>query len=118
MVTVTAVRPLARFGAMDIDKGVVKNFIEKPKTESGWVNGVSLLISQKVMSYISSCYETWEMGPLKRLVKDNKLAAFKHEGFGNPWIHWREKSKFFVNYGKKEKLHGKLIIIKLKIYTI
>tara|TARA_A100001035_G_C27685537_1_gene455184 strand:- start:146 stop:964 length:819 start_codon:yes stop_codon:yes gene_type:complete len=90
-VTVTAVRPLARFGAMDIDKGVVKNFIEKPKTESGWINGGFFVISPKVMSYISSCYETWEMGPLKRLVKDNKLAAFKHEGFWQPMDTLREK---------------------------
>ncbi len=91
LVTVTAVRPLARFGAMEINKGVVSNFIEKPKTESGWVNGGFFVISQKVMTYINSCNETWERGPLSKLVKENKLAAYKHEDFWQPMDTLREK---------------------------
>ena len=47
--TVTAVRPLARYGAMDIDNGIVKDFIEKPKTESGWINGGFFVLSKKYL---------------------------------------------------------------------
>ena len=39
LATVTAVRPLARFGAIDIENNYVKSFIEKPKSQSGWING-------------------------------------------------------------------------------
>ena len=48
LATVTAVRPLARFGAIDLDEGMVKNFIEKPKTSSGWVNGGFLYCLKKL----------------------------------------------------------------------
>ena len=89
--TVTAVRPLARFGAIELDKGIVKNFIEKPKTESGWVNGGYFVLSQKIMQYISSCNESWETGPLPKLVKERKLVAYKHEDFWQPMDTLREK---------------------------
>jgi len=90
--TVTAVRPLARFGAIELENSVVKNFIEKPKTESGWVNGGYFVLSQKVMKYINSCNESWETGPLPRLVNENKLVAFKHEDFWQPMDTLREKN--------------------------
>ena len=89
--TVTAVRPLARFGAMDLERGIVKNFIEKPITDKGWVNGGFFVVSQKVMTYIKSCQEQWETGPLPTLVKEKNLAAFKHEDFWQPMDTLREK---------------------------
>ena len=91
LATVTAVRPLARFGAIDLDQGLVKNFIEKPKTTSGWVNGGFFVLSQKTIQFINSCSEAWESGPLPRLVKDQNLAAYKHEGFWQPMDTLREK---------------------------
>ena len=91
LATVTAVRPLARFGAIDLDKGMVKSFIEKPKTSSGWVNGGFFVLSQKSIQYINSCNESWEKGPLPRLVKAQSLAAYKHEGFWQPMDTLREK---------------------------
>ncbi len=91
LATVTAVRPLARFGAIDLDKGMVKSFIEKPKTNSGWVNGGFFVLSQKSIQYINSCNESWEKGPLPRLVKAQSLAAYKHEGFWQPMDTLREK---------------------------
>ena len=43
------------------------------------------------MKYINSCNESWETGPLPRLVNENKLVAFKHEGFWQPMDTLREK---------------------------
>ena len=43
------------------------------------------------MSYINSCQETWETGPLVRLAKENKLVAYKHEDFWQPMDTLREK---------------------------
>ena len=43
LATVTAVKPLARFGAIDIKNNDVINFIEKPKSKDGWINGGFIL---------------------------------------------------------------------------
>ena len=91
LATVTAVRPLARFGAMDIKKGFVKEFIEKPKTESGWINGGFFVLSKDVLNYIKEYSEAWETGPLPKLVYENQLQAYKHRGFWQPMDTLREK---------------------------
>ena len=84
MATVTAVRPLARFGAIDIENNYVKSFIEKPKSESGWINGGFFVFLRKVLSYIKEPLEAWETGPLPRLVKEKELFSYKHHGFWQP----------------------------------
>ena len=91
LATVTAVKPLARFGAMDIENDNVTDFIEKPKSESGWINGGFFVLSFDVIKYISGCLESWEKGPLQKIVKDNQLVAYKHSGFWQPMDTLREK---------------------------
>ena len=118
LATVTAVRPLARFGAIDLDEGMVKNFIEKPKTSTGWVNGGFFVLSQKTIQYINSCNEAWESGPLPRLVKDQNLAAYKHEGFWQPMDTLREK-QILCDLWDKGKAPWRTNINKSKnIYTL
>ena len=39
MITVTAVRPPARFGEITIENNKVTSFIEKPQVTNGWING-------------------------------------------------------------------------------
>ena len=91
LATVTAVRPLARFGAMELKSDNVINFMEKPKTESGWINGGFFVLSYDVLQYINNCMEPWESGPIPRIVSRGQLAAFKHEGFWQPMDTLREK---------------------------
>ena len=91
LATVTAVKPLARFGAIDIEDNYVKSFIEKPKSENGWINGGFFVLSKKVLNYIRDCSESWETGPLPRLVKEKQLLSFKHNGFWQPMDTLREK---------------------------
>lgn len=91
LATVTAVRPLARFGAMELKSDNVINFMEKPKTESGWINGGFFVLSYDVLKYINNCMETWESGPIPRIVSKGQLSAFKHEGFWQPMDTLREK---------------------------
>ena len=91
LATVTAVRPLARFGAIDIENNYVKSFIEKPKSESGWINGGFFVLDKKVLNYINDYNEAWETGPLPRLVKEKQLLSFKHHGFWQPMDTLREK---------------------------
>lgn len=83
--TMTAIQPEARFGNLDIDdilEGNVKNFIEKPKTEGGWINGGFFVCESKVFDYLSeneNCI--FEQLPLQNLAKDGELFAYKHYGF-------------------------------------
>ena len=91
LATVTAVRPLARFGAMDIQNNLVQNFTEKPKSESGWINGGYFVLSKKALDFIKSDNEPWEVGPLPKISKKGELTAFKHDGFWQPMDTLREK---------------------------
>ena len=95
LATVTAVRPLARFGALDINNNNVTSFTEKPINESGWINGGFFVLSERALKYINNDDEPWETGPLNRLVKENQLAAYKHHGFWQPMDTLREK--FILN---------------------
>ena len=92
LATLTAVKPLARFGALDLDQeGKVNNFIEKPVNESGCINGGFFVLSEKAINFIHSYDEAWEKGPISRLVRENQLIAYKHEGFWQPMDTLREK---------------------------
>jgi len=90
--TLSAVRPLARFGAVEIQEdGLIKDFNEKPINETGWINGGFFVLSQSVLQYIHKSSEPWEVGPIKRLVQDGQLSAYKHKGFWQPMDTLREK---------------------------
>lgn len=89
--TVTAVRPPARFGVLEASNGVVTHFGEKNQTDSGWINGGFFVLEPEVSAYIHDDKEPFETGALPRMVSDQKLAAFHHEGFWQPMDTLREK---------------------------
>ncbi|WP_137045773.1 glucose-1-phosphate cytidylyltransferase [Pseudolabrys sp. FHR47] len=83
--TVTATRPPARFGALNIDDSQsVTHFEEKPVGDGGWINGGFFVLSPKVFDYIDNDQTPWETAPLQRLAADNQLKAYRHEGFWQP----------------------------------
>lgn len=87
--TVTAVRPLSRFGIMDLDKdNNVTNFKEKPQAE-GWINGGFFIFEENIFNYLDSNI-VLENEPLQNLASQNELAAFRHEGFWQPMDTFRE----------------------------
>ena len=93
LATLTAVKPLARFGALDLSiNGFVKEFIEKPINESNWINGGYFVLSEKAIDSIHSYNEAWETGPITRLVNQKELIAYKHKGFWQPMDTLREKN--------------------------
>lgn len=81
LATVTAVRPPARFGKLDLDGNVVTAFTEKPQLEEGWINGAFFVLEPGVFDYIDGDDTQWEREPLERLAKDGELMAYKHESF-------------------------------------
>jgi glucose-1-phosphate cytidylyltransferase len=86
IVTVTAVRPPGRFGAIEMDSDqAVTGFTEKPKGDSGWINGGFFVLNSKVFNYIDNdLNEPFETGPLAKIAEEGQLNAFLHEGFWQP----------------------------------
>ena len=81
LVTMTAVRPPARFGAIKIKKNKVTYFKEKSKMDEGWINGGFFVIESKFLRFIKSDKTFLEREPLEKITKKRKLSAFKHKGF-------------------------------------
>ena len=91
LATVTATRPTARFGALELDGMLVNAFKEKPVAEGGWINGGFFVLSREVLNYISDDQTLWEQEPMRELAAKRQLAAFKHDGFWQPMDTLREK---------------------------
>jgi glucose-1-phosphate cytidylyltransferase len=85
LATVTAVRPPARFGGLDITDDVrgprVRRFTEKPQIGEGWINGGFFVLEPGVMEFIDGDDTCWEAQPLERLAQDGQLMAYRHDGF-------------------------------------
>jgi glucose-1-phosphate cytidylyltransferase len=91
MATLTAVRPPARFGYLDLNNGCVLHFGEKNQSATGWINGGFFVLEPGVSDLIESLDEPFETGALPRLVSQDNLMAFNHEGFWQPMDTLREK---------------------------
>ena len=81
LVTLTAVRPPARFGALKIKGENVKDFREKSKLDEGWINGGYFIIEPKFLNYIKGGKTYLEKEPLENVTKKKLLGAYKHNGF-------------------------------------
>lgn len=81
LATVTAVRPPARFGRIELDGERVVEFSEKPQLGEGWINGAFFVLEPEVFRYIDGDDCHWEKGPMVRLADEGQLMAYKHEGF-------------------------------------
>ena len=81
LITLTAVRPPARFGAIKILGNKVKTFKEKSKLDEGWINGGFFVVEPKFLNFIKDDSTFLEKEPLERASKNNQLLAFKHNGF-------------------------------------
>lgn len=92
LATVTAVHPPARFGVIEIEEGVVTHFGEKGHTNTGWINGGFFVLDPEVVSYIHNESEPFEKFALPRLVADQQLNAYEHDGFWQPMDTLREKN--------------------------
>jgi glucose-1-phosphate cytidylyltransferase len=62
----------------------VREFVEKPKGDGGWINGGFFVLSPKVLRYIDGAHTSWESDSLSRLAVGSQLMAFKHSGFWHP----------------------------------
>ena len=94
LVTVTAVTPPARFGALNIsENGRVLGFEEKNQSGVSLINGGFFLVNYDALQYIEGDQTSWENEPMLGLVKDQQLNAHRHHGFWQPMDTLREKHK-------------------------
>ena len=93
LVTLTAVRPPARFGAIKLAGNNVKVFKEKEKMDEGWINGGFFVMESKFLNYIKNDNTFLEKEPLERASKEGQLSAFKHEGFWQCMDTKRDRDK-------------------------
>tara|TARA_B100001093_G_scaffold462954_1_gene478609 strand:- start:1314 stop:2087 length:774 start_codon:yes stop_codon:yes gene_type:complete len=92
LVTITAVRPPARFGLMDIgSNSQVKQFKEKVQFKHGWINGGYMVINSNFFDYIDNDDTYLEREPLERVSKEGQLMAYKHEKFWHCMDTQRDK---------------------------
>lgn len=81
LVTVTAVRPPARFGALKLKGNIVSYFKEKSKMDEGWINGGFFVVNYNFLNFIKNDKTYLEQEPLEKVVKLSELSAYRHEGF-------------------------------------
>jgi len=95
LATMTAVQPLGRFGAIEMDgRDRISSFEEKPRGDGAWINGGFFVLEPEVFDYIKDGDATmWERAPLENLAKDGKLSAYKHTGFWKCMDTLRDKTE-------------------------
>ena len=87
--TVTTVRPISRFGVLDLkEDGTVERFREKPQAD-GWINAGFFVFEPAIFNYLNQD-SVLETTPLSTLAAEGQLVAFKHEGFWQPMDTFRE----------------------------
>ena len=81
LLTLTAVRPPARFGAIKINNDLVKYFREKNSLDEGWINGGYFVIQPNFIDYIKNDKTFLEKEPFNKLTEKKQMVAYKHYGF-------------------------------------
>lgn len=92
LVTLTAVKPEGRFGALDIQEdGTIRQFQEKPSDT--WINGGFFVCENKALDFIPEAAHDvmWERAPLQNIANSGQLNAYKHGGFWHPMDMLKDK---------------------------
>lgn len=93
--TLTAVKPSGKFGALDIDANdSINSFTEKPQGDGNWINGGFMICEPDVFNYIAPDRNDviFEREPLENLAKDGQLNSYKHNGFWRPMDTLKDKN--------------------------
>jgi glucose-1-phosphate cytidylyltransferase len=91
LATLTAVRPPARFGGLEIEGDRVTTFAEKSQSSEGWINGGFFVFEPEIFDRIEGDATLLEHEPLAGLARDGELSCYQHEGFWQPMDTLRDK---------------------------
>ena len=107
LVTVTAVRPPARFGVLKFKGNLVNYFKEKSKLDEGWINGGFFVMESNFLRFIKDDRTYLERQPLEKTSKKKQLIAFKHQGFWQCVDTKRDLDKIKKLVGTRSKKKSK-----------
>ena len=97
IITVTAVRPPARFGEIIINKNkLVSSFKEKPQVTSGRINGGFFVTDKRFFKFIKNEKTILEREPLEKTSKNKQLSAYIHNGFWKCMDTKRDKDELEI----------------------
>ena len=102
MVTISAVRPPARFGALKLKDSEVISFKEKSQLTESWINGGFFVMEPNFFEMLSSDETVLEKEPLEKVASMKELVAFRHEGFWQCMDHKLDKDLLDDMCSKKE----------------
>ena len=91
LATLTASHPPGRFGVLNLSGDYVSEFHEKLVMKSSWINGGFFVFEPEIFDYLQNDSTVLERAPLETLAKEQKLSAFKHNGFWHPMDTLRDK---------------------------
>lgn len=91
--TVASVVPPGRYGALLVEDGTVRSFVEKPAGDNGRINGGFFVLNRSVLDRIDGDQSSFEGEPLEGLARDGELMAFPHDGFWRPMDTLRDKNQ-------------------------
>ena len=82
LATVTGINPSSRFGELKIKDDQVESFNEKPKKDTGLINGGFFIFNRGIFDYLSEGENCdLEIGPLEKIAAEGQLMVYKHRGF-------------------------------------
>ena len=103
LLTVTAVQPSGKFGALNIDEGEsVNDFLEKPKGDGAWINAGFFVCQPEVFNYLNGDSTIWEKEPLEKIASGGQMRAYKHHGFWKPMDTLRDKVELEEDWVKNK----------------
>jgi glucose-1-phosphate cytidylyltransferase len=91
LATLTAVRPPARYGHLKFEGDRIVEFVEKPQTAEGWINGGFFVLEPEVFDYIEGDQTEWSREPLEQLAREGQLMAYRHDSYWQCMDTLREK---------------------------
>lgn len=106
IITVTSVRPPARFGEIIIKNNLAVSFREKPQTGEGWINGGYFVAKKEFLNFIKSDKTILEKSPLEIATRKKQLSVFKHFGFWKCLDTIRDKEILKDIYKKNNFYHN------------
>lgn len=88
--TVTAVRPMGRFGELAMTDDTVTAFREKPEKREEHVSGGYFVMNKSIARYLDGDETILESTSMEILAREGQLKAYRHPGFWQCMDNYRE----------------------------
>lgn len=92
LATVTAVQPTGRYGTLDLEGDQVREFVEKPRGDGGWINGGFFVFSPGMLDFIAGDGASLESDVMTNLTQAGQLMAYKHPGYWHAMDTLRDRN--------------------------